>query len=180
MDVGAVLAAGGGRRFGIPKILAQQGEWLDIAVDALRRGGCAEVLVAMGAALVDPPPESQAVTVPDWAVGVSASVRAVLDHVADRPEMDGVVLHVVDTPDVGSDVVARIVATAGGRRDALVRAVYDGRSGHPVYLGADHLCGVRAVLAGDVGAQTYLRGRDDVTVVECGDLATGVDHDVPD
>ena len=53
--VGVVLAAGAGRRYGKPKILAAQGEWLANAVSALTVGGCDDVAVTMGAAVVEAP-----------------------------------------------------------------------------------------------------------------------------
>ena len=81
----------------------------------------------------------------------------------------------VDLPDVGAEVVARVVAAATGPT-SLARASYDGRLGHPVLLGRDHWEGVRASAAGDRGARDYLAAHD-VTLVECGDLATGRDVD---
>ncbi|MGC5247926.1 nucleotidyltransferase family protein [Gordonia sp. DT219] len=180
MVVGAVLAAGAGTRFGMPKILAEQGLWLHRAVDALRVGGCDEVLVAMGAAIVEPPAGATAIVVADWAVGLSASVRAVLDSPPVGHDPAGVVLHVVDMPDVGEAVIARIVATAARDPGRIVRAVYGGRPGHPVYLGRDHFAGVRARLDGDVGAAPYLRAHAGIVEsVECGDLASGLDRDEP-
>jgi len=59
---------------------------------------------------------------------------------------------------------------------ALARATYDGRPGHPVLLGRDHWAGVVQTAVGDYGARAYLADRD-VTLVECGDLATGRDVD---
>lgn len=50
-DAGVVLAAGAGTRFGMPKVLADSGEWLVSAANALREGGCAEVVVVLGAAV---------------------------------------------------------------------------------------------------------------------------------
>ena len=38
--VGILLAAGAGTRFGEPKVLAADGDWLRIAVHALADGGC--------------------------------------------------------------------------------------------------------------------------------------------
>ena len=35
--VGVLLAAGAGTRFGMPKVLAEQGKWLQGAIDALVR-----------------------------------------------------------------------------------------------------------------------------------------------
>ncbi|WP_246222154.1 MULTISPECIES: nucleotidyltransferase family protein [Gordonia] len=178
MVLGAVLAAGAGRRFGSPKILARQGEWLSIAVDALVGGGCDEVVVAMGAAVVPSPPGARKLIVDDWASGLSATVRAVLGHARATPGCGGVVLHVVDTPDVGGDVVRRLLLAGGRSSPALARVVYDGRPGHPVYLGRAHFDGVAAVLHGDAGAGAYLMARAaEVIAVECGDLATGLDID---
>ncbi len=81
----------------------------------------------------------------------------------------------VDLPDVGAPVVARVLA-AGTGRAVLARAAYDGEAGHPVLLGADHLAPLVATLHGDVGARPYLAAHD-VVLVECGDLATGADRD---
>ncbi|MGV9673514.1 MULTISPECIES: nucleotidyltransferase family protein [Gordonia] len=176
--VGAVLAAGAGRRYGMPKILAQQGEWLQSAVRALGDGGCDEVVVAMGAATVEPPLGARGLMVPRWSDGLSETVRAVLADVAARPEVAAVVLHVVDVADVDGQVVARILDVADGRRDRLVRARFRGVPGHPVFIGAAHHAGVRDAVRGDVGAAVYLRAHADrVIEVECGDLARGTDQD---
>jgi CTP:molybdopterin cytidylyltransferase MocA len=83
----------------------------------------------------------------------------------------------VDLPDVTAEVVRRVVAAATGPAD-LVRATYAGRPGHPVLLGKDHWTGVQGTVAGDTGARDYLAAYD-VTLVECGDLATGRDVDTP-
>ena len=68
-----------------------------------------------------------------------------------------------------------LVAASRGRGD-LARAAYDGVPGHPVLLGRDHWAGVVASATGDRGARDYLAAHD-VDLVECGDLATGVDVD---
>lgn len=176
--LGVVLAAGAGTRYGMPKILAHQGEWLQLAVSALRDGGCPDVTVAMGAAVVSAPPGASTIVVGEWSDGMGSTVAAVLRAVRNESVLTGVLLHVVDTPDVGADVVARVLSAAGGGPGALARAVFDGRPGHPVYIGIDHIDGVLAVVGGEVGARAYLRGRTDVVDVECGDLATGADVDV--
>lgn len=178
--VGVVLAAGAGRRFGSPKILAHQGDWLRRSVAALSVGGCDEVLVAMGATMVDAPSGATVVRVENWARGLSETVRAAVSAARTR-NCVGMVLHVVDTPDVGPPVVARVLAAAGRREDAVIRPVFNGQPGHPVYLGAAYLDGVLRSLSGDVGAGRYLRAHPEiVTDVECGDLASGVDHDEPE
>ncbi|AFR48385.1 nucleotidyltransferase family protein [Gordonia sp. KTR9] len=174
--LGAVLAAGAGTRYGMPKILADDGEWLECAVAALRDGGCAEVAVAMGAAVVEPPAGAEALIVEDWADGVGASVSAALRWAIARPAAAGLAVHVVDTPDTGPEVTRRVLDAASGDRGVLARAVFDGRPGHPVYIGADHFASALRVIGGDVGAQVYLRSQA-VTPVECGDLSTGEDID---
>ncbi|MGV9800835.1 nucleotidyltransferase family protein [Mycobacterium sp. NPDC003449] len=172
--VGVVLAAGAGTRFGMPKVLAAQGAWLQAAVGALSGGGCDDVVVVLGAATaVDVPAPARAVIAADWAEGLSASLRAGIGA-AGAAEL--VVLHLVDTPDVGADVVRRVLD--GTPESGLARAVYAGRPGHPVVVARRHWPSLLASLHGDEGAKAFLRGRSDVAGVECGDLATGADIDV--
>lgn len=171
---GVLLAAGAGSRFGMPKVLAEDGLWLQLAVTALTEGGCDDVVVVLGAAVVEVPAPARAVVAADWADGMSASLRAGLGAVS---ETMSVALHLVDTPDIGADVVRRVLAAAGDT--GLARAVFRGRPGHPVVIGAAHRPALRASLTGDQGARGFLSGRDDVIAVECGDLATGADIDEP-
>ena len=171
---GLLLAAGAGRRYGGPKALVDG--WLDHALTALAEGGCAERTVVLGAeaervrALV--PAGVGVVVADDWAEGMGASLRAGLSALADS---DAVLVTLVDLPDVGADVVRRLVAGAEDVR-ALARATYDGRPGHPVLFGHDHLAGAAASTHGDTGARDYLSAHG-AALVECGDLATGYDVD---
>lgn len=177
---GVLLAAGAGTRYGMPKILAAEGEWLRSGVAALGGGGCTDVFVTVGAAMVEMPPGATSVVVRNWHDGLSESVRAGLDHARECEGLIGVVLHVVDIPDVSDRQVERLIVAAGPTPQALARAVHSGKIGHPVYLGIDHLAAVIDSLAGDRGAGPFLAARDDVIDVECGDLGSGADHDFPD
>jgi CTP:molybdopterin cytidylyltransferase MocA len=177
---GLLLAAGAGRRMGIPKALVtdERGSWLVRGVDLLQAGGCERVTVVLGAdvaragaLLVDL--DVTLAVAEDWAEGMGASLRAGL-HALAGSTADAAVVTLVDLPDLVPEVVARVVA-AGVGPAALARATYDGRPGHPVLLGRDHWAGVIRSAVGDQGARAYLATRD-VTPVECGDLATG--HDV--
>lgn len=173
---GVLLAAGAGTRYGMPKVLAAKGDWLRCAVSALDHGGCDEVIVVLGAAgadTVDLPARARAVHAADWADGVSASLRAGL-RAADAAYA---VVHLVDTPDVGADVVARVLGAARSSPSGLARAVYAGRPGHPVVLARRYWPELLTGLSGDVGAGPFLRARADVVTVECGDLAGGADID---
>lgn len=173
---GVLLAAGAGVRYGQPKVLAQQGEWLRAAIEALAGGGCDDIVVVLGAAMTDVPPPARAVVAADWATGLSASVRAGLDAVG---AADLAVLHLVDTPDVDAAVVARVLSAAASSTSGLARATYGGRPGHPVVIARRHWAALSATLHGDEGARAFLSSSADVISVECGDLASGADVDAP-
>jgi molybdenum cofactor cytidylyltransferase len=176
MVAGVLLAAGAGRRYGKPKVLVEG--WLDTAVGALRDGGCDEVILVLGAAEVAAPTGVTAITEPHWQEGLSASVRAGLAHV-DRMHADYAVLHVIDTPDVGAAVVARVLGRALASPSGLARAHFGERPGHPVVIARRHWPDVLARISGDQGAGAYLRTRPDVEIVDCSDLAGGQDIDEP-
>lgn len=184
---GLLLAAGAGRRMGRPKALVRDADgtsWLLRAVQVLQEGGCDRVLVVLGAAVDEPirmleGTGASVVVAPDWAEGMSASLQAGLRAAADGPA-DAVAVALVDLPDVTAEVVRRVL---GGIEPVtgpatLRRAAYGGRPGHPVVLGRDHWRPVINGAAGDRGARDYL-ARHHLDLIECGDLATGLDVDSP-
>lgn len=176
LAAGVLLAAGAGTRYGMPKVLAGEGEWLRSAVTALHAGGCDEVVVVLGAAVVDVPAPARAVIAGDWADGLSASLRAGISALH-AGSADFAVLHTVDTPDIGADVVRRVLAAARSSLSGLARAHYDERPGHPVVVARRHWPELLDGLSGDEGARRFFQGRTDVEVVDCADLATGADID---
>jgi molybdenum cofactor cytidylyltransferase/nicotine blue oxidoreductase len=182
---GLLLAGGAGRRLGGPKALLRHPDgvpYLTAAVNALLGGGCGTVTVVLGAAadqarpLVPARDEVAVTETSQWQAGMSASLRAGLTALQQGPA-EGALVSLVDLPDVGAPVVARVLA-AGVGASSLARATYAGRPGHPVLLGRAHWTGVLGSLAGDEGARGYLLGHRAVAV-ECGDLATGRDVDHP-
>jgi CTP:molybdopterin cytidylyltransferase MocA len=160
----------------MPKVLAGHGEWLRTAVQALYDGGCGDIVVVLGAAVVDVPAPARAVVAENWADGLAASLRAGVSAVDTSPDVDAVLLHLIDTPDIGADVVHRVLAAVPP--SGLARAVFQGRPGHPVLIARRHWPALLASLHGDEGARAFLRGRNDVVTVECGDLAAGADIDL--
>lgn len=157
----------------MPKVLVDDGAWLRASVAALHGGGCDDVVVVLGAAVVDVPAPARAVVAEDWGDGLSASVRA---GVWAAGAADFVVLTTVDTPDVGAEAVRRVLAAA--RESGLARARYDGRPGHPVAVARRHWPALLEALTGDVGAGPFLNTRADVVAVDCTDLGTGRDIDI--
>ena len=170
---GVLLAAGAGTRYGMPKVLADGGRWLRACVTALVDGGCDDVVVVLGAAVVDVPAPARAVVAQDWEQGLSASVRAGVNALA----ASYVVLHAVDTPDVGADTVRRVLDAARSSVSGLARARYGDRPGHPVVIARRYWPDLLAELHGDEGARTFLVDRTDVVAVDCADLASGQDID---
>jgi CTP:molybdopterin cytidylyltransferase MocA len=167
---------------GMPKALVRDDDgepWLVRGVRALVDGGCARVTVVLGASAEEALPllegsGATGIVVAEWAAGMSASLRAGLAALI-VTDSEAAVVTLVDLPDVGADVVRRLLEPAPGRA-TLRRASYDGEVGHPVLIGRDHWVGVAEETSGDQGARGYLATHE-VEVVECGDLASGRDVD---
>lgn len=199
---GLLLAAGAGRRYGMPKALVRHGDRLLVerAIRTLADGGCAPVVVVLGAASdeVRRRADLSGVTVVvnrEWATGMGSSLRAGLAALA-ATGVGATVVLLVDTPGVTPAAVRRLAALAGdevppgggvpggggvGDRAAgaaLAVATYRGEPGHPVLLGRRHWAGAAESAVGDVGARGYLR-RHRVTEVPCDDVADGTDLDRP-
>ena len=174
---GVVLAAGAGTRYGMPKVRADDGKWLRSAVLALHDGGCDDIVVVLGAAIVDVPAQARPVVAGDWAEGMSASLRAGISALESGPAGHAVLM-TVDTPDVGAAAVRRVLTAARTTPSGIARAGYGQRPGHPVVIARPHWPDLLATLHGDEGARSFLASRTDVAWVDCADLATGVDIDV--
>lgn len=187
---GLLLAAGAGRRFGGPKALATTDglPWVVGAARTLLEGGCGDVLVVTGAESAQVEHQltlafgSEGAVASTfcgtWEQGMGHSLSAGLMALVSRGRTVPLVamVHLVDLPDVGPQVVSRLLERVGGAPSALARAAYQSVAGHPVLLGQEHWQGVLDASRGDAGARAYLRSANPV-LVECGDLASGVDID---
>ena len=167
---------------GAPKALVElDGEPLvRRALRVLADGGCAPLLVVLGAAATSVraalPDGVLTVEEPGWTEGMGASLRAGLGALEDL-DVDATVVHLVDLPGVTAVAVARLAARTAV--DGLARAAYDGRPAHPVLIGRSHWSAVRASARGDAGARSYLAAAT-VELVECGDVADPHDVDTPE
>ena len=180
---GLVLAAGGGRRYGMPKALVElDGSLLVERAVRTARAVCDPVLVVLGAQAVDVwrTADLDGATVlanRDWETGMASSLRTGLDGLRGWPgRVDAALVTLVDMPGMTPEALRAVAAHAAP--DALATATYDGVRGHPVLLGREHWAGVAATATGDEGARRYLTGRT-VTEVDCTGLADPTDLDVP-
>ena len=180
-----MLAAGGGRRYGGPKALVRhEGSLLvERAVATVRAGGCAPIVVVLGAAAAEVRAQAQLGDVSmvenaGWKAGMGSSLRIGLDALG-ATDADAVVVLLVDTPGVTADAVRRVAQKSG--RDALAAATYGNRRGHPVLLGRDHWSGIALLATADIGARAYLSARAaEVHTVPCDDISDDTDIDVPE
>ena len=180
---GLVLAAGGGRRYGMPKALVEyEGSLLVERAVRTARAVCDPVLVVLGARAVDVWRQADlgGATVlanRDWESGMASSLRTGLDGLRGWPgRVDAALVLLVDMPGMTPAALARLAGYAAP--DALAVATYDGVRGHPVLLGREHWAGVAETATGDEGARSYL-AEHDVVEVDCTGLADPTDLDVP-
>jgi Uncharacterized MobA-related protein len=177
-----VLAAGQASRFGAPKVLERLHgtTLLEHALGALERGGCAPVLVVLGAhadLVRRTVPLPTTVCNPLWSTGMGSSLRAGL--AALPSDVDAVVVALADQPLVGAGTVARLVSA--GRAGALAAvASYAGRPRNPVLFARSVFEDVAASVTGDRGARDWLRSHPDLVVpVPCDDVGDPTDVDTP-
>lgn len=175
---GLVLAAGSGSRFGQPKApVVVDGERLvDRAVRVLSEAGCDPVIVVLGAWVGHV--EGADIVVNDtWPEGMGSSLRTGLTHLRDATEAEKVVITLVDLPGLTTPAVERLLASSGD--SVAAQCTYRGERGHPVCLARELWDEAIEVARGDEGARRLMREREDLVLVEVGDLADGTDLDRP-
>jgi molybdenum cofactor cytidylyltransferase len=177
MIAGLVLAAGAGTRFGRrSKLLAELDgrPLLEHAVHASCAVAALERVVVVLGAFADEVlahvefGRAEPVVCAEWTSGQAASLRCGLGALAG---VDRVIVTLGDAPLVTPAVIELFVDAEPG-----TRAVYHGRPGHPVVLGASQIAALGS-LTGDRGARDLLVGG---ATIECAELCSGRDVDTPE
>jgi CTP:molybdopterin cytidylyltransferase MocA len=176
-----VLAAGGGSRFGGGKLLAKFGgrPIIEAVLDNLREAPVDEIIAVVGADAerlreVCERHGVRTVANEEWERGQSTSVVAGLRASGGRA---AVVFLLGDQPFVGAEAVARLVAAfAEGAKVAV--ATYGGKRRNPVLFSREIWPLLKAELAGDEGARSFLRRHPELVVeVPCDGVGDPVDVD---
>jgi CTP:molybdopterin cytidylyltransferase MocA len=177
-----VLAAGAGSRFGGGKLLAPFGgrTLIEATLSGLHGAPVDEIIVVLGAEgerlrSISTAYKTRIVENPDWAEGMSTSVRAGLRACA--TDARAAVVCLADQPLVGAEAVERLVeAFQRGARVAV--ATYGGEMRNPVLFTKGVWPLLLREMSGDRGARVFLRHhREIVTEVSCDDVANSADID---
>jgi CTP:molybdopterin cytidylyltransferase MocA len=175
---GLILAAGAGTRYGQPKapVVVDGERLIDRAIRIMTEAGCDPILVVLGAWTGHV--EGADIVVNDnWPEGMGSSLRAGLTELRDTTDATCAVITLVDLPGLTAEAIRRVIQSAPDA--AIGQATYSGRRGHPVRIARELWGDAIDVARGDEGARQLIQGRDDVALIEVGDVADGADLDVP-
>lgn len=173
-----LLAAGEGRRMGVPKaLLRYRGEesFLMRLAATFGEAGC-EVMAVVGAEaerVQAAHPSIRAVPNPHWTEGQLSSVHAGL-KAALAAGAELIVIHPVDMPELRADTVSRLCRAAAGEGSF---PLFDGQRGHPLVLTAS---GAREVLKADAETLADATFRMHLQGVDVPDPGTVVNFNTPD
>ncbi len=182
-EVSAILlAAGAGSRFGGGKLLAPLGgrPLIEATLSGLRGAPVDEIIVVVGAEgerlrSITAAYETRIIENPDWAEGMSTSVRAGLR--ACTSDARAAVVCLADQPLVGAVAVERLVE-AFEQGATVAVATYGGEMRNPVLFARGVWPLLLREMSGDRGARVFLKHhREIVTEVSCDDVADPADVD---
>jgi molybdenum cofactor cytidylyltransferase len=186
-----LLAGGAASRMGRPKALLPVGplreSFLERTARVLLEGGADEVIAVLGAGAerirtaIPPTARLRFVVNPDYSAGQLSSLLTGL-RVADRPEVQAVLVTLVDVPLVSPDTVRAVLkayrTSAGAAK--IVRPSRQGQHGHPVIFDRTLFEELRRADLAD-GSKTVIRGHTaDLLDIEVSDEGAFIDIDTPD
>jgi molybdenum cofactor cytidylyltransferase len=172
-------------RMGRPKALLEAGDrtFIRRILDTLRSGGIQGAVVVIRAgqdqivAEVEVSGFGRTVVNPRADEGQLSSLIAGLDAV-DRPGVDAVLVTLVDAPLIGADAVRILLERAASSTAPVLRAVHQGRHGHPVIFKRQLFEALRRADPA-AGAKAIVRAVP-VEDVETGDPGVVDDVDTPE
>ncbi|MBI3000762.1 MAG: nucleotidyltransferase family protein [Deltaproteobacteria bacterium] len=190
MIVAVVLSAGESRRMGSPKALLPIGgeTFIERIVASLGRSKVGKIIVVLGHNAEGI--RSQVAHLPvtwvvnkDYAKGqLSSLIAAVrsLQESAGAPQVDGILVHLVDHPFLDSRLVDEMIDRFYESKKLIVLPRYQGRRGHPVIFST----ALFAELLGtplEEGAKAVVRAhRNETLEIETGAEGVTVDIDTED
>ena len=185
MTPAIVLAAGASTRMGRPKALLEAGDrtFIRRILDTLRAAGVPDVVVVVRAgqdrivAEVEASGFGRTVLNPRADEGQLSSLITGLDAI-DRPDVDGALVTLVDAPLIGAAAVGILLERAAISTAPVVRAVHQGRHGHPVIFKRQLFDALRRADPA-AGAKAIVRAVP-VEDVETGDPGVVDDVDTPE
>ncbi len=180
-----VLAAGRSSRMGVANKLTCEVDGRPMllhAVDAALGSHCVQTMVVSGhdhdavEALIAPHSVS-IVRNPNYDLGMASSLACGLRALP--RDVDAVIVMLADMPRVSAAHIDRLIATANGKRSAIVVPERNGRRGNPVLWPRRHFADLLA-LTGDKGARDLIATyADEVVQVAIDDDAIFTDVDTP-
>jgi molybdenum cofactor cytidylyltransferase len=186
MIAGLILAAGESSRMGQDKaLLTYRGRtFLGTIIAALREAGVERVAAVLGhhAEEIQRGVKLEDVEVvinPEYRRGQTSSLQVGL-RALDSPNLEAIVLCLVDHPLISADTVRRLVASFRQSGTPVVIPSYQNQRGHPVAIGRS-LFEELLRLSPEEGANTVIRKyRDATQLVEVNDPGILLDVDDPE
>jgi len=180
---GILLAAGASRRMGTPKqLLNFKGRSLiRRAAEALTGADCEPVVVVLGAEIEQSREQiaDLSVTVvenPEWATGMSLSIRAGLKKLLEiDSQLDAVMITLCDQPFVTAEKLRPFIKTFVRSRPDLIAAHYNDVAGVPALFSSKHFSDLLS-LEGDKGAREIIRNSPDAMTIPLPEAAIDVDR----
>ncbi len=162
-----IPAAGQSTRMGRPKLALPRGNRsiLEHVIEALRRAQVEHILVVIGPHVPELVPLAAragahilrlAEETPDMRTTVERGLRWLEENFQPR-ETDAWLLVPGDSPALDSAVVRQLLEARAARPQfSIVVPTFQGRRGHPVLIGWQHVVGIRALTA-NLGINSYLQ-----------------------